>query len=203
MRWMTGISAGIGLLGLLVIANPAWAGDTGDACDCGCPAYRALVAEIDAGNPAPMQIAQCGAACAIAWGHCENQAASLNGHDRADIATLLEQFLSGASIGDAAVHDRFWSEDLVYTSSAGQRFGKPELMAGLEPGKPGDGDSPVYSARDVRIRPFGDIALLDFILIAESDADERQAFLNSGVLVREHNQWRVINWQATRKAGED
>lgn len=47
------------------------------------------------------------------------------------IRTLLDEFLSGASVRDARIHNRLWSNDLVYTNSPGARFGKTEIMAGL------------------------------------------------------------------------
>ncbi|MDT8321430.1 MAG: hypothetical protein RQ826_12975, partial [Xanthomonadales bacterium] len=37
----------------------------------------------------------------------------------------------GASVNDVEMHARFWAEDLVYTSSAGERRGKSEIMASL------------------------------------------------------------------------
>jgi hypothetical protein len=39
--------------------------------------------------------------------------------DAAELTRLLDEFLAGASRNDAAVHDRFWGEPLVYTGSAG------------------------------------------------------------------------------------
>ena len=47
------------------------------------------------------------------------------------LTAMLHAFLAGASRNDPAVHDRFWSERLVYTSSTGARFGKAEIMESL------------------------------------------------------------------------
>ena len=41
--------------------------------------------------------------------------------DVAALRELLDQFLAGASRDDAATHQRFWAEDLIYTRSAGVR----------------------------------------------------------------------------------
>ena len=49
------------------------------------------------------------------------------------LSALIHEFMDGASRNDAAVHQRFWAEDLVYTSSAGKRFGKAEILAGMSP----------------------------------------------------------------------
>ena len=42
----------------------------------------------------------------------------------AELEQLLDEFLQGASVNDAEMHDRFWAEDLIYTSSAGERTTK-------------------------------------------------------------------------------
>ena len=48
--------------------------------------------------------------------------------DAAELTKLLNDFLAGASRNDAAVHDRFWADDLIYTRSAGRRVNKAEVM---------------------------------------------------------------------------
>lgn len=199
MRWIKGICIGIGLL---TLARPVAADTPAESCDCSCPTYQAQFRAADPAGAVQQELARCGPACAIAWERCERGVAQneRSDEDHQTIAALLDRFLSGASIGDRSVHDQFWSEELVYTSSSGHRFGKPELMAGLEPTAASGQPGPSYSAHDVRIRPFGDLALLNFTLVAEGDEQPRLAFFNSGVLRRERDQWRVINWQATRKA---
>ena len=47
----------------------------------------------------------------------------------AELTRMLDAFLAGAAANDAAVHDRFWAEDLIYTGSAGRRIGKADLNA--------------------------------------------------------------------------
>ena len=39
----------------------------------------------------------------------------------AELTKLLNEFLAGASHNDAAMHDRFWAEDVIYTGSSGRR----------------------------------------------------------------------------------
>ena len=46
--------------------------------------------------------------------------------DAPELTKLLHEFLAGASRDDAAMHDRFWAEDLIYTGSSGRRIGKDE-----------------------------------------------------------------------------
>jgi len=116
-----------------------------------------------------------------------------------EIHDLLDAFLAGASTNDIETHDRFWAEDLVYTSSSGERFGKAEIMDNLA-GPPTDNESqPVYSSENVDIRVFGDIAVVTFRLVAADLAEDTGTeFFNTGVLERRDGQWKAFTWQATR-----
>lgn len=121
--------------------------------------------------------------------------------DRQDITAMLADFL--ANVGDVAVHERFWADDLVYTSSSGTRFGKQDILDGMRGAPPEDPDAPqvVYSGRDVDVRLFGDMAVLAFRLVATSGdevADSTEQFFNTGTLVRRDGRWQVVAWQATR-----
>lgn len=120
--------------------------------------------------------------------------------DKTEIRDLLDRFLEGASENDVEMHDRFWSEDLIYTSSSGERYGKSSIMAGLENGDTPDPDepAPVYSAEEVEINLYGDTAVLAFKLVAEMGPNERDEFWNTGTLIRQDETWRTVAWQATR-----
>lgn len=126
--------------------------------------------------------------------------------DRAErLRSRLDAFLVGATINDAAVHDAFWAEELVYTSSGGTRFGKASLMSGVrESGPVAMGSvSTIYSARDAAVELLDDVALLEFVLVA-SDRDGGEAYyLNSGVFVWRDGRWQAIRWQATKQASDD
>jgi ketosteroid isomerase-like protein len=128
-------------------------------------------------------------------------AASAVGDDRTDLARLLETFLAGASVNDAAVHERFWAEDLVYTSSDGRRFGKADILAGLAESDPEEAEAtPEYSARDIGIRVFGDTAVVTFRLQARQGGELVGEYLNTGVFRRLGPGWQAVTWQATRAA---
>lgn len=115
----------------------------------------------------------------------------------ATLTALVHHFLDGASRSDAVVHDAFWAEDLIYTSSSGRRFGKPELMAGLPP-------APIppttrYTAEDVQVLVFGGMAVVAFRMVATSTENAPvQQFLNSGTFILRDGRWQVVNWHATR-----
>ena len=123
--------------------------------------------------------------------------------DAAELTKLLQDFLAGASRNDAAMHDRFWADDLIYTASAGTRKGKADIMREVRaegPPKPGD-ESPVYSAEDIRIQQYGDTAIVAFRLVStttQKDGSRKIAnYLNSGTFLKRNGQWQVVNWQAT------
>ena len=119
--------------------------------------------------------------------------------DRAELGALLDEFLAGASVNDAAMHDRFWAEDLVYTSSSGARYGKDSILEGMgEPPAP-DAETAVYTADKVSIKLLADnISVVTFRLVAEAPDGAIDYFLNTGVFERRAGQWRASTWQATR-----
>ncbi len=120
---------------------------------------------------------------------------------KAELTALLSEFLDGATRNDPAIHNKYWAEDLIYTSSAGKRFGKAELMQSvssrgeLKPSEIGMR----YSSEDVQILQYGDTAVVAFTLVGISDTEPLR-FLNSGTFIRKNGQWQAINWQATKKA---
>jgi ketosteroid isomerase-like protein len=115
------------------------------------------------------------------------------------LGSLLNEFLAGASVNDATMHDRFWSEDLIYTSSAGQRFGKAQIMQGLAEAEPA-GETTTYGAEEVTIQIHGDVAVVTFRLIADMPDESRAEYFNTGVFRLQNKQWRAFVWQATRAA---
>lgn len=129
--------------------------------------------------------------------------------DAQRIEQRLHEFLAGVSAGDPQVHQWFWAEDLVYTSSSGERFGKAQIIAPEEAAAEATAAeataqaNPVYRAEDVDVRVYDDAAVLAFRLLAEStDVDSAEvstiAYYNTGTLLRRDGQWVVVAWQATR-----
>lgn len=127
--------------------------------------------------------------------------------DGGELTKLLNEFLAGASRNDAAVHDRFWAEDVIYTGSAGRRRGKADIMQDVRSApapKPGD-PTTVFSAEDVRIQQYGDTAIVAFRLAATTVKDSKTEvlkYLNSGTFVKRNGRWQVVSWQSTRMPPE-
>ena len=122
--------------------------------------------------------------------------------DADDLTQLLHEFLAGVS--EAAVHDRFWAEDLVYTSSAGTRTNKAEIMSGFGESDDGEGEDtgPVYTAEDVQVKVYGMAAVVAFRLVAtpgdQFGEDLVLNYLNTGTFLKRNGIWQVVAWQATK-----
>lgn len=123
----------------------------------------------------------------------------------AELTRLLNEFLAGASRSDAAVHERFWADDLVYTRSAGRRIGKADILKDVRSapkGKPGD-PTTAYSAEDVRIQQYAQTAIVAFRLVGTTKNGARtdvSHFLNTGTFVERSGKWQAVAWQSTRMA---
>ena len=127
--------------------------------------------------------------------------------DEAVLTALLNEFLAGASVNDAAAHNRFWSEQLVYTSSGGERFGKAEIMDGLKADSGTDTDEPAvnWSAQDIRIQQWDDTAVVAFRLVGavQDRTGAVTEYFNTGTFRKSGGQWRAVAWQATRIPAQD
>lgn len=120
-----------------------------------------------------------------------------------ELTRLLNEFLAGASRNDAAIHERFWAEDLIYTGSAGRRRGKAEVMRDVRsaPAPKPENATTVYAAEDIRIQQYGDSAVVAFRLVAttqKNGSSDVTNYLNSGTFIKRNGKWQVVNWQSTK-----
>lgn len=123
--------------------------------------------------------------------------------DEQQLTEMLHWFMDGASRNDRVVHERFWADDLIYTSSAGLRFGKAQIMSGFEVSQQLQEAAPTltYTAHDIQFNVYDDVAVVAFRMKGETLNTEGSSiawYLNSGTFVKRDNEWRVVNWQATR-----
>lgn len=121
--------------------------------------------------------------------------------DETKLRSMLQEFLVGASTNDAAVHDRFWAEDLIYTRSSGARIDKTELMKGVRSSPKNESPTSVYSAEDVKINIFGNAAIVAFKLVGTTTRQDGSKavshFLNTGTFFKRKGVWQAAAWQAT------
>ena len=142
---------------------------------------------------------------AVLWIATPTLGAGQPAPDAAALEALLTEFLAGASRNDAAVHDRFWADSLVYTRSSGRRIGKADIMKSVREAPPAGPSTPAthYTAEEVRIQQFGDTAIVAFRLLGTTDGGdpgERANFLNTGTFVKRDGRWQAVAWQSTRAA---
>ena len=122
--------------------------------------------------------------------------------DAPELTKLLQDFLAGAGRNDVAMHERFWADDLIYTSSAGRRIGKADILREVHeegPPKPGD-ETTVYTAEDIRVQQYGDTAIVAFRLVGTTDKKGTKTitnYLNTGTFLKRDGKWQVVAWQAT------
>lgn len=127
---------------------------------------------------------------------------------RTEIAAMLTTFLKPAVNNTGAGHERFWADDLVYTSSAGKVLSKADIMKSFaKSDKTGSGKDdepgPVFTAEDVLVRPYGSMAALTFRLVEHDPDGKVSYFRNSGTFLLRKGKWQAITWQATRVAAPD
>lgn len=120
------------------------------------------------------------------------------GDDVENLSAMLSEFLAHA--GEASAHERFWAEDLVYTSSRGTRTNKAEILATFdEPEEKSRRSDPEYWAEDVDIRVYGDTAVVAFRLVGKLPGEEElQNYFNTGTFLNRDGVWKVVAWQATK-----
>ncbi|MGM0481993.1 MAG: nuclear transport factor 2 family protein [Pseudomonadota bacterium] len=131
---------------------------------------------------------------------CFSAVSFANDHVVADSKKAVTEFLYGASINDPAAHDKFWADELTYTSSSGNRFGKDHLMSNLsdaEPKKP-ENIRVWYSAEDIEIKTFGEAVIFNFKLVAEKKDKVTEYYYNTGVLIERDGRFQAVNWNATQ-----
>lgn len=125
--------------------------------------------------------------------------------DVEELTSMLHEFL--ANSGNRAAHERFWADDLVYSSSAGLRFGKADILAGFDTADDAaeaDDTPPAmsYSGEEVDVRLYGDTAVVAFKLVGTPTNEEAGTdvlyYYNTGTFLKRDGVWKVVAWQATK-----
>ena len=123
-------------------------------------------------------------------------------NDVDELRSLLDNFL--ANVTSSETHDRFWADDLIYTSSSGARTAKSDIMSGFSANQAANevtAPGPTFSAEDVQVQVYGETAVVAFKLVATPPAGSEalgiQSYFNTGTFVKRHGEWRAVAWQAT------
>jgi ketosteroid isomerase-like protein len=119
------------------------------------------------------------------------------------VEAMLRNFLAG--VDTPAAHDRFWSDRLIYTGASGTVKTKQDIMKSVNEGShsPKDPNEPktTFDAQDIKVKDYGDFAIVNFQLVAHSEKDgktETANYRNTGTLHQENGEWKVVAWQATK-----
>ena len=130
------------------------------------------------------------------------QPSSTSAPDAAELTKMLNDFLAGASRNDIAVHDRFWADAVIYTSSAGKRRGKADILADVKKAAAEKADeTSAYSAEEIRINQYNTTAIVAFRLVGKTtkgSTTETAYYLNTGTFLKRDGKWQVVAWQATK-----
>jgi ketosteroid isomerase-like protein len=119
----------------------------------------------------------------------------------AQLRVLLNEFLDGAGRNDKAMHQRFWADDVIYTSAKGVVRTKADIMKAQDEPQETNAPKTTFSAEDIRVNDQGDWAIVNFRLVAKSEKDgktETANYRNTGTFRRRNGQWQVVAWQATK-----
>lgn len=123
-----------------------------------------------------------------------------------EVTALLREFLDAAGRGDAAVFEKFFADDVIYTRATGVVINKTDIMQGLGNLRPTAENKTTYSGEDVTVNQYGDTAVVAFRLVARADHSdgriETNYYRNTGTFLRRSGRWQVVAWQAT-KISED
>jgi len=119
-----------------------------------------------------------------------------------EVPGLVREFL--AHVGDPAMHDRFWADDLMYTSAGGVFRTKAQILASMKgqsagSAAPSKDAAESYSAEDMTVHDFGTMAVAAFRLVRHA-AGKDESFRNTGTFLFRNGKWQVVGWQATRIA---
>lgn len=124
--------------------------------------------------------------------------------DTTELTAMLRDFLANAD--QRAAHERFWDEDLVYSSSSGLRFGKTEIMQGFESADDEAASEPpaiIYTGEEIDVRVYDDTAVVAFKLVGTpTNGPEPLYYYNTGTFLKRDGVWKVVAWQATKIPNE-
>lgn len=119
-----------------------------------------------------------------------------------ELLAMLNNFLAAASHNPASPEDKkifndFFADDVIYTRAAGVLITKAEIMKSLDepPGKTEPAAS--YSAEDVTVHSYGDVAIVNFKLVQKLSDGTSKQYRNTGTFITRSHRWQVIGWQAT------
>ena len=116
---------------------------------------------------------------------------------RAELETIHDKWYRAFDAGDGATMDALEVDNLVLVMPDGSIWSKPGPRAGKQPKR---NVQPQRSLSDVRVRQFGDTAILTGMLTSRTPKETDTAG-TTVVFVRRGGRWQIASTQWTAAAG--
>lgn len=119
-----------------------------------------------------------------------------------EIIELEQGRLKAFARDDKATFERLVTDDLTMTHSSGEVANKAEVMAVMRPSTP-ERPLPALSTEDVRVRVYGDAAVMTGSLV-ETAGDGRRVFVYrfTNTYIKQNGRWRMSAGQLTTLSRE-
>jgi hypothetical protein len=141
----------------------------------------------------------------VARSQSSSSQTSTPSHTSRELTDMLNQFLQDAARNSVPGFDRFFADDVIYTHSAGTVSNKSEIMRSVAAGarSPRPEITIKYSAEDITIHEYPDLAIFAFRLVSDEDHSAGKPptitnYRNTGTFLRRNGKWQVIAWQSTK-----
>jgi ketosteroid isomerase-like protein len=119
-----------------------------------------------------------------------------------EVTALLHEFMDAAGRGDRAVFEKFFADDVIYTRATGVVITKADIMASLGKATPASEGKTTYSAEDITVHEYGEMAIVAFRLEGRTEhvggKIEVAHYRNTGTFLRRNDRWQAVAWQATK-----
>jgi ketosteroid isomerase-like protein len=125
-----------------------------------------------------------------------------------ELTDMLNQFLADVPKNNPASYDRFFADDVIYTRNTGAVTTKADIIKSVSASAgraPRTETTTTFSAEDVTIHEYTDVAVVAFRLVAhEAHSDGKPPtitnYRDTGTFLRRNGRWQVVSWQATKIA---
>ena len=127
----------------------------------------------------------------------ERKATPSNGRVERQLIELERQLSDALVKEDAAILDRLWSDDLVFTFPNGKVSGKVQRLAGLKPSTPpSQSDSEASNNNDqVKVHLYGNTAVVTVLSTWKGKAGTQEytdRYQATHVWVKQQGRWRLV-----------
>ncbi len=116
------------------------------------------------------------------------------------IKVLTEQWRQALLKADVATYEKLTADDFITIGTAGGAFVKTEIVELLKSGKL---KYDAYNYSDIKVRTYGDTALVNCTLNQKGRVGERDLipgpFLVVLVWAKRNGQWQTVSWHGTRQ----